>query len=345
VTHKKAETIRSTIEDYIFEFAGQSLIATASIGICSVRKSDTSAEEVLSRADLACEAVRLSGGNGVLVSSALADEMLTGNSNEGHKEVVSRILIENRIEIYYQPISALSTVTGSHFEVLTRIVDEDGNMILPGEFFAMAASSGQTVDIDRYIIENIMKMMAEYPHQDMTLFIKLTGQSVADHELPIWIIRKIKEYKINPEQLVFEVAENTLQSDIKNVSALSRALNSIGCKIAIEHYRMSTQAQHLKHIHADYLKIDRGLVESIGRKGGSLAKVTAIMAMAREHNYMTIAEGVESPASLAILWELGVHYAQGYFIHAPSEKRDYEFHEERPDEDLEDCNRATFTVE
>ncbi|MGB5177554.1 MAG: EAL domain-containing protein [Gammaproteobacteria bacterium] len=345
VTHKKADIIRSTIESYIFESAGGSLITTASIGICSVRKSDGSAEEVMSRADLACEAVRLSGGNGVLVSSALADEMLTRGSNEGNNEIVSRILSENRIEIYYQPISALSTVTGSYFEVLTRIVDEDGNMILPGEFFAMAESSGQTVDIDRSIIENIMKMMAENPHQDMTLFIKLTGQSVADHELPIWIIRKIKEYKINPEQLVFEVAENTLQSDIKNVSALSRALNSIGCKIAIEHYRMSTQAQHLKHIHADYLKIDRGLVESIGRKGNSLAKVTAIMAMAREHNYMTIAEGVESPASLAILWELGVHYAQGYFIQAPSGKRDYEFHDATPDEDLQDCNRATFTVE
>ncbi len=345
VTHKKADTIRSTIESYIFESAGQSLITTSSIGICSVRKSDSSAEEVMSRADLACEAVRLSGGNGVLVSSAIADEKLIQGSNEGHKEIISRILSENRIEIYYQPISSLKDVAGSHFEVLTRIVDEDGNMILPGEFFALAAKSCQTVEVDRYIIESILKMMAENLHQYMTLFIKLTRESVADPDLPIWIIRKIKEYKINPEQLVFEVAENTLQSDIKNVSALSSALDSIGCKIAIEHYRMSSHAQHLKHIHADYLKIDKGLVESIGRKGNSLAKVTAIMAMAREHNYMTIAEGVESPASLAILWELGVNYAQGYFIQAPSGNREYDFHDNMSDEESEDSSRATFKVE
>ena len=69
------------------------------------------------------------------------------------------------------------------------------------------------------------------------------------------------------------------------------------------------------------------------------------MAMAIEHNYMTIAEGVENPASLAILWELGVNYAQGYFIQAPSGKRDYEFRDTTPDEELEDCNRATFIVE
>jgi len=345
VTHNKADTIRSTIESYIFESAGQSLMTTSSIGICSVRKSDSSAEEVMSRADLACEAVRLSGGNGVLVSSAIADEKLIQDSNEGHKEIISRILSENRIEIYYQPISSLKDVAGSHFEVLTRIVDEDGNMILPGEFFALAAKSCQTVEVDRYIIESILKMMAENLHQYMTLFIKLTRESVADPDLPIWIIRKIKEYKINPEQLVFEIAENTLQSDIKNVSALSSALDSIGCKIAIEHYRMSSHAQHLKHIHADYLKIDKGLVESIGRKGDSLAKVTAIMAMAREHNYMTIAEGVESPASLAILWELGVNYAQGYFIQAPSVNREYDFHDNISDEESEDSSRATFKIE
>ena len=345
VTQQKAETIRSTVEDHIFESAGQSLITTLSIGICSVRKNDTSAEGIMSRADLACEAVRSSGGNGVLVSSALADDMIAQGTNEGHKEVVSRTLSENRIDIYYQPISSLKDVAGSYFEVLTRVVDEEGNIILPGEFFAMAASSGQTVEIDRYIIENIMKMMAENPGQDMTLFIKLTRQSVADHELPIWIIRKIKEYRINPEQLVFELAESTLQSDIKNVSALTKALNSIGCKIAIEHYRMSTHTQHLQHIHADYLKIDSGLVESMGRKGDSLAKVTAIMDMARKNNYLTVAEGVESPASLAILWELGVNFAQGYFIQAPSGNRDYDFHDSMSDEESEDSTRATFRIE
>jgi EAL domain-containing protein (putative c-di-GMP-specific phosphodiesterase class I) len=190
-----------------------------------------------------------------------------------------------------------------------------------------------------------MQMMFENRDQEMTLFIKLTSQSVADHELPLWIIEKIKEYKVNPEQLVFEVAETTLQSDLKNFSMLSKALNSIGCKIAIEHYRMSTQPQHLLHIHADYLKIDSGLVEGLSRNGGSYTKVAAIMDIAREHNYITIAEGVEDPASLAILWELGVGLAQGYFIQAPTGNRDYNFQgivEESKKE--EDGKKAVFDL-
>ena len=324
-TQVKAEKICSSTEHHIFEVSEHSMVTTTSIGICRVRQNDACAEEVISRADLACEAARSSGGNQVIVSSAIADEVILMGSNENHEKLVSATLNENRIMIYYQPISSLKDAPGNFYEVLVRIVDENGNIILPGEFFSMAEVSGQTVDIDRYVIDKIMQMLAENPDKGMSLFIKLTKQSVADHELPLWIIGKIKEYKINSEQLVFEIAETTLQSDLKNMSMLSKALNTIGCKIAIEHYRMSTQTQHLQHIHTDYLKIDSGLVESLSRKGGSLSKVTAIMDVARKHNYTTIAEGVEDPASLAILWELGVSLAQGYFIQAPTGSRDYDF--------------------
>jgi diguanylate cyclase (GGDEF)-like protein len=344
-TQAKAEKIRSMIEKHIFETPGHSMVVTTSIGICSVRKNDTCAENVISRADLACESARSSGGNQVLVNSAIADEMVLKSSTENHEELISATLNENRIMLYYQPISCLKDVPGNHYEVLIRVVDESGGVILPGEFFSMAATSGQTEDIDRHIIEKIMQMMFENRDQEMTLFIKLTSQSVADHELPLWIIEKIKEYKVNPEQLVFEVAESTLQSDLKNLSMLSKALNSIGCKIAIEHYRMSTQPQHLLHIHADYLKIDSGLVEGLSRSGGSYSKVAAIMDIAREHNYITIAEGVENPASLAILWELGVGLAQGYFIQAPTGNRDYNFQgivEESEKE--EDGSKAVFDL-
>jgi diguanylate cyclase (GGDEF)-like protein len=344
-TQAKAERIRSTIEKHIFEIPGHSMVVSTSIGICTVRKNDACAENVISRADLACESARSSGGNQVVVNSAIADEMVINSSTENHEELISATLNENRIILHYQPISCLKDIPGNHYEVLIRIVDESGGVILPGEFFSMAGTSGQTGDIDRYVIEKIMQMMFENRDQEMTLFIKLTSQSVADHELPLWIIEKIKEYKVNPEQLVFEVAESTLQSNLKNLSMLSKALNSIGCRVAIEHYRMSTRSQHLQHIHADYLKIDSGLVEGLSRNGGSHSKVTAIMDLAREHNYITIAEGVENPASLAILWELGVGLAQGYFIQAPAGSRDYNFQgvvEESEKE--EDGNKATFAL-
>ena len=343
-TRGKAEKIRVGIESHIFEVAGQSLITTTSIGICTVRNSDDDAEKVVDRADLACESARTSGGNQVLVSSAVADDLDVQSRNDGHAELVSKILDEDRIKIYYQPISSLLEKESHCYEVLTRIIDEDGNIILPGEFFSMAINSGMAMDVDLHVINNIMRMMSENPDQPMTLFLKLTRQTVASQDFAVWLMEKVRDYRIDPQKLVFEVAEGLLQNELKNLSMLSKALNSIGCKLAIEHYRMDTQPQHLQHIQADYLKIDSGLVQNISNKGKCFTKVAEIMEVARSNNFITIAEGVESPACLAILWELGVSLAQGYFIQAPA--GDMAFSEEGSEEQAtdDDGNKATFAV-
>ncbi len=343
-TREKAEKIRAAIESRIFEYGGRSVIATASIGICSVRKGDSMAADVISRADLACEAARSYGGNQVLVSSTVSDKFIGTGAGDDHGAMIKAVLDERRARIYYQPISSLKEEQNNHYEILIRIIDENGSIILPGEFISMAGNCGYAAAVDRYVIENVMKIMAENRDQETTLFIKLTGQTVADQSFPLWVMHKIKEYSINPAHLVFEITENLLQSDIKNLSMLSKALNAVGCKIAIEHYRMSCQLHHLKHIHAYYLKIDGGLIGSIGRKGASLLKVAAIMKMAKENNYITIAEGVESSAALAILCELGVDMAQGYFIQAPAGSRDFNFQGFGLEDEQEAGTRAIFRI-
>jgi diguanylate cyclase (GGDEF)-like protein len=341
---QKATNIRSSVENHIFESSGRSLVATTSIGICSIRENDTSAEDIVSRADLACEVARSSGGNQVTVNSTIADEMLLTGNADNYAEIICKTLAEKRIKVHYQPISSIKDFSGEHYEVLIRIVDENGSIILPGEFFAMAEKSGHAVDIDRYVIESIMKEMSDRADKKVTLFIKLTRQSITDHDLPEWIMGKIRHYDINPGQLVFEISENVLQNDIKNLSTLSKALHAIGCKVAIEHYRLASPAQHLLHIHMDYLKIDSGLIDGLSRKGQSLPKVTAIMKLARENKYTTIAEGVENPATLAILWELGVSYVQGYFIQVPTENLSYDFGGHIDDSEETPSTKATFTI-
>jgi len=343
-TQKKAEQIRSTIENHIFEVAGRTLLTSTSIGICAIRGSDSGAGQVISRADLACESARLSGGNQVVVNSAVSDELCVPGSNTRHAEIVDKVLAENRIKVYYQPISNLKENSITCFEVLTRVIDENSDVILPGEFFTMAVNSGKATDVDRHVIESVLKTLAENPDPDKKFFIKLTLQSVSCHDLPAWISDKLDTYNINPGQLVFEVAEQIMDSELKNLSRLSMELIKIGCKIAIEHYRLETKQQHLHHIHPDYLKIDSELVQNISKKGATLAKVNEIMDLAKMNNLITIAEGVESPACLATLWELGVSFAQGYFISEPAGKTNFDIYEVDGGEDESTDGKATYTI-
>jgi diguanylate cyclase (GGDEF)-like protein len=343
-TKKKAEQVRSIIENHIFEAAGRTLVTSTSIGICAVRGSDSGAEQVISRADLACESARLSGGNQVVVNSAGSDEPCLPGGSPRHAEIVDKVLGENRITIYYQPISHLKENLVNCFEVLTRVVDENSDIILPGEFFSMAANAGRAPDVDRHLIERALGILAEKPNPDIKLFIKLTRESVCCDALPQWISDKLDEYRINPGQLVFEVAERVMKRELKNLSRLSMALNKIGCKIAIEHYRLETKPQHLNHVHPDYLKIDSGLVQNIAHKGPGLAKLNEIIDLARLNNLITIAEGVESPACLAILWELGVSLAQGYFIAEPAATTDLDSNDVDVQHDGANEGKATYTI-
>jgi diguanylate cyclase (GGDEF)-like protein len=315
---RKAERIRTTLENHIFEIAGRTLVTSTSIGICAVRGGDTDAAQVISRADLACESARLSGGNQVVMRSAVSDTLSLPGNNNRHADVVDKVLAENRIKLYYQPISNLKENAINCFEVLTRVIDENSDIILPGEFFTMAVNTGRAEAVDRHVIEGVLKQLAEKPNPDIKLFIKLTRQAVSSDELPQWIANRLDEYRINAGQLVFEIPEQVMASDLKSLSRLSRELNTLGCRIAIEHYRLETQPQHLHHIHPEYLKIDSELVQNITRKGDGLARVNEIMDLARMNNFVTIAEGVETPACLAILWELGVGLAQGYLISEPT---------------------------
>lgn len=341
--NEKAERIRSEVEGRIFEYGERSVVTTTSIGICSIRKTDTCSEAVVSRADLACETARLSGGNRVMVNSALADQITLEGQDDGHAEMIRRTITEDRIKLYYQPISSLREHVENHFEVLVRIVDESGKIILPGEFFSMAEASGQAGEVDRFVIDSVMRLLSGGRASDMTLFIKLTRQSVADGDLPEWVAGKIAEYGVRPQQLVFEVAEAVLQSELNRMSVLCKALNELGCKVAVEHYQMATRRQHLMHVHADYLKIDRSLIENISRRGESLASVAEIMDLAKQNGYITIAEGVENPASLTVLWELGVGLAQGYFIQPPAMNREYDEHGHETRDD-EEYGKATFEI-
>lgn len=343
-TEERAGRIREEVKSRIFEYGGRSLVTTTSIGVCSVRRNDANPENIISRVDLACDAARLSGGNRVMVSSTIVDEINVVGNDEENREMVRSTLAEDRVKIYYQPISSLRGQAGNQFEVLVRLVDKSGDMILPGEFFAMADSAGYANAVDRFVIDKAVKEMSEHNDEQVKYYIKLTRQSVADNGIADWIMSRIEEYGVKPEQLVFEVAESVLQSDLRNMASLSRALHAVGCKIAIEHYRMTTNLQHLTHVYADYLKIDKDLVGSVDKRGESLAKVTAIVDLATKNNYTTIAEGVESPACLAIIWDLGVSMAQGYFIQAPAGSRVYVDQEILTDCDGDVGNKATFAI-
>ena len=321
----RAEQVRELVEAHIAEVGGQSIITTASVGVCQVNEYTHSVNDIITRADLACEVARSSGGNQVHIHSTLIDQQIDQGNEENWDKVIRETLEQQRLYLAYQPIISLGDETGQRYEVLLRIMDAENKIILPGQFISVAEKIGLSADIDRYVIDAAFKVIAENDNRDVMLFIKLSNASVADAGLPGWIREKQKEYGLGENRIIFEITENAVGKHLQNAVQLTRALHDMDCMVAIEHCTSRVQPQHLRHVHADILKIDGSLVSELDKNSEHRTRIAAIVDLARENHTKTVAERVEDAGSLALLWDLGIHYAQGNFIQEPCLQLDYDF--------------------
>jgi multidomain signaling protein FimX len=106
-------------------------------------------------------------------------------------------------------------------------------------------------------------------------------------------------------------------------------LKNIGCEFGLEHFGSGIDfSQSLSVLDVDYLKINGHFVQNMAKDTENQAAVKAIIEMTKQAGKNCIAEFVSDANSLALLWRLGVDYAQGYYIHEPSDKLDYNFEDD-----------------
>jgi len=321
------EKLLHDIAAHVSGIDGHSLSTTGSIGICAITGNARSAQDVIARADLACEVARSAGGNQIHTHSVAVDEHLSGEDNSHWEEIIRNTIDENRFYLVYQPIVSLKGNSGERYEVLLRVVDEAGHVILPGQFLSIAEQTGLSGEIDRWIINRAFKQLAKMrtDGKDISFFIKLSGTSLTDSRLPEWINTRLKYYRLVSDGIIFEIPELVAVSDLKNTIIFVRSMERIHCKVALEHYGRSNQPQLLNHLPADFLKIDGSLINNLATKEENQAQVKGVVSLAHKHGKKCIAEHVEEAGDLALLWQYGVDFIQGNFVQEPSRHLSYDF--------------------
>jgi EAL domain-containing protein (putative c-di-GMP-specific phosphodiesterase class I) len=241
--------------------------------------------------------------------------------------MVRKTLEEERFYLVYQPIVSLYGDTRERYEVLLRILDDEGQVVLPSQFLSIADGIGLTHEVDRWVIDTAMGTLAELHHadKDTTFFVKISGKTLADSELPLWIHEKIRECQVKTENIVFEITETVALKDLRNTMHFVNAMHKLGCKVALEHYGRSNQPQLLKHLSVDLLKIDGSLIENLSTNKENQAIVKTIIQNAKHHEIKCTAERVEEAHDLGMLLQYGVEFVQGNFAQIPSKELDYDF--------------------
>jgi len=328
-----ANKLREQLQKFRYLWHEKTFTIGVSIGVVAIDTNTQSVTSILSAADAACYAAKNKGRNRVHVYQADDRELAI---QRGQMQWIARLtqaLEENRFRLYYQPI-VKSTQTSSpeeeHYEILLRLVDETGNLVMPGAFIPAAERYNLMHRIDRWVIRTLFTSVGEQyrenanPSQlhpgvrDCVYAINLSGASLNDEQLIDFVREQLTLHQIPPEMICFEITETVAIANLAQAAQFMRSLKQIGCRFALDDFGsgMSSFA-YLKNLPVDYLKIDGGFVKQIVDEPIDLAMVEAINHIGHVMGIQTIAEFVENQTILEKITAIGVDYAQGYSIAQP----------------------------
>lgn len=323
-----ADELRQAISEHTVPLNGHPVKTSVSVGISIINESTIDADGLLSRADLACEVARSSGGNQIHTHSTVLDDGAANGPDHGWDEMIKTTIEDERFYLVYQPIMKLQPDDQKCYEVLLRVIDENGQVVLPGQFLSIAGKLGLSGVIDRWVIKSAFSKLAAADISDVTLFIKLTSESLASAEFPTWIGQQLNEHKLSGNNVIFEITEAVAVSDLKSTLMFTKAARKMKFRVALEHYGLTKHPQLLKHLPVDVLKIDGSLINDLATSREHQASTQSIIGLARENRLVTVAERVDSAVNLAQLWKFGVDFVQGNFIREPGLELDYRFNDE-----------------
>jgi EAL domain-containing protein (putative c-di-GMP-specific phosphodiesterase class I) len=224
---------------------------------------------------------------------------------------VRRALAEDRFTLHWQPIVELAGGEATQYELLLRMIGEDGAIVPPGAFIEVAERFGLIGELDRWVIRRAIRLLAE--RSDVRLEVNVSGSSLTDAELPDFVERELLGAGIDPGRLIFEITETSAIADMEQARAFAERLRGLGCRFALDDFGAGFSSFHyLKHLPLDYLKIDGEFIRGLLDNPTDRLVVKAMVDIARGMGMKTIAEFVEDAETAALLRELGVDYSQGY---------------------------------
>ncbi|HWP94326.1 MAG TPA: EAL domain-containing protein [Gammaproteobacteria bacterium] len=315
-----ADKLRTTVAGKIFEAGGQSTSMTVSIGIADFADEAPTPGAIIGHAQQAGHEARAAGGNRIKVYTPPVRDKEGKISDVGWVKKITTALKQNNFQLVYQPIASLQGDVSEFFDVLVRMIDEDGKEIMPGEFIPAAIRNGLMVGIDRWIMDKAFKVLAERARENRKtrFFIRLSDQSLVDATLPAWVEKQLAACGVPTGSVVFQIAEQAVEKHLKEAKEFTTAIKRLNCGIAIEHFGIGhNPLQIFEHLRMDFVKIDGSLMPYLQTENPKRALVQQIIEKTQELGIDTVAERVENANTMAVLWQLGVNYIQGNYVQEP----------------------------
>lgn len=293
---------------------------SSSIGVALFPEHSEYADELLANADIAMYQAKDSGRNGWHLFVPGEQDKARIHERVYWNEKIKEALSEDLLQLVFQPIQNVVLGTTSHYEALLRVYDENKKLLPTYKFVLFAEKSGLIQEVDLMIVEKAMayKRRLEDLEDHATIAINLSGVSFRNASLNDSIIHFLEKYEVNPEEIIFEITETAAVEDVSDTAMKMRELKAMGFKFALDDFGVGfSSLHHLKQLPLNYVKIDGSFIKHLPVETEDQALVKAVVEVSKVFGLKTVAEFVEDDETLLLLRQLGVDFAQGYYIDKP----------------------------
>ncbi len=313
-----AENVVKRIGDHTFQFDEKNLSATVTVGLGLLPPANPDASAAITDAVNATRRGRELGGNQMYaVDKSDTDTRVQAYDKIWVKHIKSA-LMENRFRLVQQPVASLLGEDRGMFDVLVRMLDEQGSEVLPAEFIAAAERNDLMKNIDRWVIGASMSFAAN--RKAACIFVRVSKDTILDKSLVGWLETQLKSLKIEPKRLCIQVTEELATQYVRQTVELSENLRKLGFRFALEHFGMGRDPlKLLASIGLNFIKVDGSLMQGLSTNQLQQQRVKGLVESAKRKGVETIAERVEDANTMAVLWQLGIEFIQGYFVNAPED--------------------------
>ncbi|MDD3809715.1 MAG: EAL domain-containing protein [Erysipelotrichaceae bacterium] len=312
--HVLSSLFKNTSRSYVYD--DFSYYPSISVGVVKYPEDGNDWDTIFKNIDLALYKAKTKGKNQAVKFH-----------REIQFEIETKIRIENGIRqmllnddfiSYYQPIYDFDDQEIAGVESLLRwdrsILDCN-----PAQLVSVAEQTGQIIKIDRWVIDNSFRFMAENLQSTrITMSINLSTKTIESAGMMEFLLKKLSVHGIDPARIIFEITEHSLFDDIEFSRYQVKKLKAIGFKIALDDFGTRySSLNYLKNLEFDRLKIDKEYIDKINESQNDRVIVEQIITLANKLDIETVAEGIECPEQFAQIKSMGCTYAQGYLLARP----------------------------
>jgi diguanylate cyclase (GGDEF)-like protein len=317
-----ANQIRKAISGIHFEWDGRAYQINCSIGFVQLKSIKSQQPDVaIIAADSACYQAKMNGRNQIYTSEKIDRQLEDRIAEMKWVHKIKEAIANDHFELHFQLIKPLHSDKHIALEALIRMVDDEGELIMPRHFLPAAENYDVIFDLDCWVINNVCKKLqrlGSYSESLESVAVNLSGNTVSNPKLEEFIDHCFKKYRVDAEKICFELTETHMMMNLDQAKSILSKLRKHGCSVSLDDFGAGMSSfGYLKELPVDKIKIDGSFVKNMDESMVDYTFVESITNVAKAMDIKTVAEFVENDRIVELLTDISVDYIQGYHVDRP----------------------------